>query len=194
MNLLLSMDGQDRDVWAIDRNMLQWHFVGYEIEKRFILSVRGGRDGDVLDLSTLLHGVLHCGMYSAEFQTDFLTTLGLKPHELRHLEVAVGNEGDNIVSYTTGDTAEDVQGGLKELPSYTTSSSRTMTACRMSTWLDIGSWTRSAPRPTLFRPDSIDSLGSFSRTLVSPRWLRIGVVSVLAVRFRITCQTSLGPR
>jgi hypothetical protein len=75
VKLLLSMDGQEGDVGNTDVNVLQWLFVGNEIEKRLISSVREGRGGDILDLATLLRGVLYCETYPAELQAYFLNVL-----------------------------------------------------------------------------------------------------------------------
>ena len=94
MNLLLSMDDSDTDRWAAESNILTWYYTRYEIGRKFMSSVRDARVSDVLDLTTLLHGILFCGAYTSELQDYLRGRLSPTPHELYTLGVAVAKEND----------------------------------------------------------------------------------------------------
>ena len=75
-------------------------------------------DGDVMDRTTLLHGILCCGAYTSELKDYPQGIHGLASHEVDVLSVAAVKETNEEVRYNIGDVRSDPPDGMKDPPSY----------------------------------------------------------------------------
>lgn len=75
----------------------------YEIEMRIIGALRDGHDGDVLNLTTLLHDVLIPQFVFCGASVLFLERPGAGVSRAEKLEIAIDMKGGETIQYDTED-------------------------------------------------------------------------------------------